>query len=168
MMSGYVFDANVLKHFLTTGLVSELAQLCPGRRHAPITVYSDELAKLRDNFDTLHRDLPLEELTRYSQRLRTYDATLAKHGFTSVNVMAGDDAEAQAFLACQEDEDRIDPGEAECLAIAAYRGDIVYSDDYAFKQEVEAVNSSTSPCPRNPRHVLNGHPLDPTRGCPVG
>ena len=147
-MPSHVFDANVLKNFLLAGLVSELARVCPGSRRVPGTVWGSELAKLHGSFARLHRELPLEDRARYEGRLRSYPETLRDHHFARVNLFAQPDDEELAFLACLLDEDRIDPGEAECLAIAAYRGATVYSDDYAFKLEVDMLNRGLSACPR--------------------
>lgn len=125
----------------------------------PTVVWTKELAKLSRGFARLHSDLALEELMRYQQRLNSYAVSLQRHTFTQVNVLAGATPEEQAFLACLLDEDRIDDGEAECLTIAAYRGDTCYSDDYAFKLEVEAFNAGKASCPRQGHGPPPHHPL---------
>lgn len=159
-MNGHVFDANVLKNFLATGLIPTLAQLCGGPRSVPATVHNVDLAKLRDSFPRFHHDLPPQQLARYSQRLKRYPQTLLQDDFTVIDVLRGSDAAEQTLLACEIDEGRIDPGEAECLAIAAYRDRIVYSDDYAFKLEVEAINDEVAHCPRCGQPPLPYRPID--------
>jgi len=148
-MPGFVFDANVLKNFIATGLSPLLAQLCPVPRHVPTVVWKDELERLARSYARLHGDLPADDLATYVDRLNNANATLQDQGFTEINVFKGTDVAEQAFLVCVLDDDRIDPGEAECLAIAAYRGDTVYSDDYAFKRIVDALNCGTTSCPRD-------------------
>lgn len=148
-MPGHVFDANVLKNILLSGRLSLLPELCPGQRYLPISVYN-ELLDTRRAFQRMLGRSPRDALVRINMLLQDLDAHLERAGLVRLNVLQSDNPDELEFYACLDEEDRIDPGETECIALAAYRDLTLYSDDLGAFREVLAINSDTADCLRDP------------------
>ena len=147
-MPGHVFDANVLKNILLSGHLSLLPELCPGQRYLPVSVYN-ELLDTKRAFQRMLGRSPTDALVRINMLLQNLDAHLERGGLTRLNVLQTDNANEFEFYVCLDDEDRIDPGETECITLAAYRDLTLYSDDLGAFREVQAINSGTAACLRD-------------------
>jgi hypothetical protein len=135
----------VLKNFLLSGEIPLLRALCPGNLYVAQTVAA-EIKRMCHIYRRLHPH-PTAVQMAYANRYDQASHTMSANGVVELSVLHGADVEAEAFLACLDREDRIDAGEIECLALAAYRGLTVYSDDLAFKLEVDRLNDGNSVCP---------------------
>lgn len=158
-MPGHIFDANVLKNFTLSGHLALLPQLCSGPCYLPSSVYNELMATKRA-FKVLANRVPSAEVVGINVVLQNLDASLQNAGLLRVNLLQTDRPDELAFWTCLHEEDRIDPGETECIALAVYRDLTIYSDDRAALLEVEAINSRTADCIRmvgDPRLPLTMH-----------
>jgi predicted nucleic acid-binding protein len=78
--------------------------------------------------------------------LQDFDGHIERAELVRLNLLQSDKPAEIEFYACLADEDRIDPGEIECITLAAYRDLTLYSDDLGAFREVQAINSGTADC----------------------
>jgi hypothetical protein len=148
-LSKSIFDTNVSKNFLLTGHFHLIPKLCPDTRYLPATVY-EELVKGQKFY--ARQGAEDSSLVKYALLFADLDKQLKASGFVKPNILQSSNAEEKRFFSHLIAEDRIDPGEIECFALAAYRGFTLYSDDKGLHEEVQAFNSGTSTFRGNPPH----------------
>jgi hypothetical protein len=148
-LPGHIFDTNVLKNFLLTHLVGLIPKLCPGNLYLPAAVRA-ELQTMKAEFPRVRASragtLTTADLV-YVQQLDQHRSTLGKHGFAPLNILGSVEPTELDFWACVDALDRIDPGETEGLALAAYRGLTLYSDDQAVVRIAELLANEELGCP---------------------
>jgi hypothetical protein len=149
-LPGHVFDANTLRNFVLIGKANLLPLVCEGT----LTwsgIVKDELAKGPKAFKRqFERELLMGDTQRHDHLLafEKLETTLTDLEFinTRLNTSTAQ-AEMFLFFVCLVESERMDEGEAESLAFAAYRDRIFYTDDLHAYKAVERYNSGQSRCP---------------------
>jgi hypothetical protein len=84
----------------------------------------------------------------YVARFQGLEAKLNELRCTTLEVTSASTRQGEvAFLTCVQDEEVMEAGEAESFTLAAYRGMVLYSDEYKVYREGENFNAHTFPCP---------------------
>jgi hypothetical protein len=145
---GHIFDANTLHNLALASALSMLPETLDGRLYLGRVVRRElERGARRFPQANLHK-LPDPRWSAYIARFQGLDAQLDALGFTTLEVTSASTRPGEfAFLACLQDEWLMEEGEAEAFTLAAYRGLILYSDEWKVNEEARNYTADHFPCP---------------------
>lgn len=150
-MPGHIFDANILRNFVLCSAEHFLLVACPGPLYWS-GVVKKELSEGPAGFARVHKDdIDDGDVARIRQleAFQGLETSLNRLGFINLKVTFNPHlTEAMEFFACCYDIEEMDPGEAESLALAVYRGFTFYTDDLNAYDAVERYNAKSFACPR--------------------
>jgi hypothetical protein len=147
-LPGHIFDANTPRNLILTATIELLPHICPGDLLVAQTVHG-ELQRGATRFPRANASALGDPLwAGFVHRFQDMEATLQGTGMQVRSVSTHENhRDMHAFLACLIDEEVMEAGEAEGLALAAFKGFTLYSDEMKVRDVVQDLNAGQLECP---------------------
>jgi hypothetical protein len=166
-VSEHIFDTGTTRNFLLTESEGLLPPILEGKLFLS-NIVNRELSNGANGFlDAYKQEIREGNTSRLKQHTAwiEFEKRLKKVGFQTLGVSQARQHELMLrFFDCITDQEDMDQGEAECFALAAYRGLNFYTDDNQARRIIKEYNQDPASlrCPpygadRPPHHPVIFH-----------